>query len=92
MLKRVRLVVSGLVHGVGFRMFIERAANELKLDGWVKNRADGTVEIDAQGPEELLEELIRRAKKGPSRSQVTSIRKQEEKVTDNSLSGFTIVM
>jgi acylphosphatase len=89
--KRIHLIVSGLVHGVGFRMYIERAANELKLEGWVKNRIDGTVEIEVQGPEEQLDEFVRRAEKGPSRSHVTAIRK-EENVPDSTLSGFSVIM
>jgi acylphosphatase len=91
MQKRIHLIVSGRVHGVGFRMFIQRVATELKLQGWVKNRPEGTVEIEAQGEDELLDELVRRAKKGPSRSQVTAIRR-EEKAPDSTLSGFTVIM
>ena len=91
MQKRVRLIVSGAVQGVGFRMFIDRKANELKLSGWVRNRIDGAVEIDAQGPETAIEELLRQAKKGPSRSIVTSIRK-EEKEPDPNLDRFSVIM
>jgi acylphosphatase len=91
MLKRVHLIVSGAVQGVGFRMFIDRKAKELKLCGWVKNRIDGTVEIDAQGSETAIEELLRQAQRGPSRSMVTFIRK-EEKEPDPNLDRFTIVM
>ncbi len=88
-LKRVRLVVSGSVQGVGFRMFIHRAANELELTGSVKNRPDGAVEIDAQGLPERLDELFQQAKRGPSRSRVTSIRK-EEHIPDSTLDHFSI--
>ncbi len=91
MTKRVNLRVSGLVQGVGFRMFIDRAANELKLGGWVRNRPDGSVEIEVQGAEELVLELARRAEKGPSRSRVTSIRR-EEKTPERGLGGFTVIV
>jgi acylphosphatase len=91
MLKRLHLVVSGSVQSVGFRMFIYRKAQELQLCGWVKNRLDGTVEIDAQGTEKAIEELLNQAKKGPSRSNVTSIRK-EEKEPDSSLDRFSVIM
>jgi acylphosphatase len=77
MTRKVHLVVSGLVQGVGFRMFIERSAKELHLAGWVRNLADGTVEIEAEGPESLIEELIKRAGTGPGRAQVRGIRKRE---------------
>ncbi len=91
MQKRVHLIVTGTVQGVGFRMFIDRKAKELKLCGWVKNRIDGSVEIDAQGPEKAIEELLLQAKKGPSRSMVSSIKKEEQEPNPN-LDRFTIVM
>lgn len=75
--KRVLLVVSGVVQGVGFRKFIEQAAGELNLSGWVRNLQDGTVEIDAQGPDQRLETLIKKAGSGPSRSRVTGISRKE---------------
>ena len=55
--KRINLIVYGLVHGVGFRVFIARTAKELNICGWVRNLPDGSVEIEAQGTEEMLEEL-----------------------------------
>lgn len=91
MQKRVNLIVTGAVQGVGFRMFIDRKAKELKLVGWVRNRFDDTVEIEAQGPERAIEELLRQAQRGPSRSMVTAIRK-EEKELDSTLERFNIVM
>ncbi|NHQ59562.1 acylphosphatase [Chlorobium sp. BLA1] len=91
MQKRMHLTVSGLVQGVGFRMFIDRVANELNLHGWVKNRPDGTVEIEAQGAEEKLDELFRRAEKGPSRARVTGI-KRMEMAPDHSFCGFTVLL
>ncbi len=91
MQKRVHLIVAGTVQSVGFRMFIDRKAKELALSGWVKNRLDGTVEIDAQGTEKAIEELILQAKRGPSRSMVTSIRK-EEREPDSSLERFEVII
>ncbi len=91
MKKRVCIIVSGLVQGVGFRMFIERSARELGLCGWVRNRTDGTVEIDAEGSEEALVELINLAKKGPAHSRVTLMR-QEEKRAEGTFEDFTVIM
>jgi len=91
MQRRVHLIISGAVQGVGFRMFIDRKAKELKLSGWVRNRIDGSVEIEAQGQETAIEELLRQVKKGPSRSIVTSIRK-EEKEPDPDLDRFRVIM
>lgn len=89
--KRVHMIVSGLVQGVGFRMFIEMGARELGLCGWVRNRTDGTVEIDAEGREEALLELFNLAKKGPAHSRVTLIR-QEEKRVERNFKDFTVIM
>lgn len=89
--KRINLIVYGLVHGVGFRVFIARTAKELNLCGWVRNLSDGTVEIEAQGPEEMLDELFNCAQQGPKHASVTSIRK-DEKTPDSNLVGFSIPM
>lgn len=56
MRKRLKLVVSGVVQGVGFRPFVYRLAKELGLRGWVRNTTCG-VEIDAEGEEHALESL-----------------------------------
>lgn len=70
---RVEIVVRGRVQGVGFRFFIQRLAVELGLSGWVCNRADGTVQIVAEGPRSALEELVRAARTGPRGARVTRI-------------------
>lgn len=54
---RARIVVKGIVQGVGFRPFIYRLANEQKLKGWVLNSSEGVV-IEAEGPLPNLEEFI----------------------------------
>lgn len=65
---RVRLeaVVRGVVQGVGFRFFVVREASALGLDGWVANRADGTVELAAEGERRALEALAARLHEGPA--------------------------
>jgi acylphosphatase len=68
----VKLIVSGLVQGVGFRYFIARTASELDLNGYVRNLYSGEVEIYAEGRKEFLEELVKRAKLGPSHAYVDS--------------------
>ncbi len=52
-----RAVVTGRVQGVGYRYHTIRLADRLGLSGWIRNRADGGVEILAQGPDDLMEEL-----------------------------------
>jgi acylphosphatase len=70
---RSRIVVRGLVQGVGFRWFVHRKAAALGLNGWVQNAADGSVSIEAQGERSLVEELLRDVKVGPRSAQVTDL-------------------
>ena len=85
--KRYR--VMGRVQGVGFRYFVWREAESLGLDGWVRNRADGTVEALARGSLDDLDRLKRRLEEGPKWSRVTSISVVDE-VDEESLQGFEI--
>ncbi len=63
-----RFVVTGRVQGVGFRYFVRTLARELRLAGWVRNRPDGAVEIEAAGAESTLGEFARRLlAEGPGR-------------------------
>ncbi len=52
------IVYSGRVQGVGFRYTVQSLARPLKICGWVKNLADGRVEIRTQGSKEKIEQLI----------------------------------
>ncbi len=69
----VRLIVKGRVQGVGFRAFVEDQANLLALDGWVRNRRDGTVEALVAGPASEVEALIAAARRGPPASRVEGV-------------------
>jgi hydrogenase maturation protein HypF len=57
--QRARIAVSGAVQGVGFRPFVYRLANELRLSGWVANSAQGVL-IESEGEENRLAEFITR--------------------------------
>ena len=70
----VHIIVEGLVQGVGFRWFVARRAEGLGVKGYVANRYDGSVEIEAEGDRSLLEELIREVKIGPRSAHVTNLR------------------
>lgn len=52
------IIVHGIVQGVGFRATTKRFADQLRLNGYVKNRMDGTVEICALGEEAELKKLV----------------------------------
>ena len=68
-----RYRVTGRVQGVGFRYFVLREAETLGVHGWVRNRADGTVEALARGTKEELDRLHERIQEGPRWSRVVSV-------------------
>lgn len=67
---RVHLVIQGRVQGVGYRYFVLRRAQELELNGWVRNRADGSVEVEAEGARVSLERFRARLLEGPPSARV----------------------
>jgi len=71
--KRVQMIVSGRVQGVFFRASVQREAKQLGLTGYVKNRLDSTVEIVAEGEEDLVKHLIAWAQNGPSTARVDKV-------------------
>jgi acylphosphatase len=68
--------VSGRVQGVGFRFALRDQARALGITGWVRNRADGSVEALVQGKREALESLIRWARRGPRAAEVESLQQR----------------
>lgn len=68
-----RLMIEGLVQGVGYRYaFAERAA-ALGLAGWVRNRSSGAVEACVYGPADAVQAIIEWAHKGPSAARVSHV-------------------
>src|SRR5436190_19741218 len=72
-LKQLQLLVRGRVQGVYFRASTQREARRLGITGWVKNRADGTIEIVAEGEEVSIRELYGWAQKGPTAARVERV-------------------
>ncbi|MEQ8586706.1 MAG: acylphosphatase [Thalassobaculaceae bacterium] len=68
-----RLTVTGRVQGVGYRAWTLKAATELGLSGWVRNRLDGSVEIVARGEPAALDGLAERCRRGPLLSRVDGV-------------------
>jgi acylphosphatase len=68
-----RAVVSGIVQGVGFRYFANRAARELGVRGWVRNLPDGSVETLAEGEESAVAEYLARLERGPAGARVDRV-------------------
>lgn len=76
------IFLSGRVQGVGFRAFTRQQAAVLNINGWVKNLADGRVEIVVQGERTKVKEMISKLKEGPSFAKVEDIEINEEKLDD----------
>jgi len=68
-----RVFISGFVQGVGFRQFVLRQAQHLRLTGWVKNVSDGRVEVLFQGPEDKIKKAVEECNKGPFLSEVKDV-------------------
>ena len=68
----VKIIVTGMVQGVGYRYFIARFCAGLEITGNAKNLWNGDVEIYAEGRDEILKELINKANKGPMHASVKS--------------------
>ena len=69
-----QISVSGRVQGVGFRDALQREARRLGVTGWVRNRADGSVEAVLQGSPEAVEKIIAWARRGPPAALVAAVR------------------
>lgn len=65
--------VQGRVQGIGFRWFVERAAGDLGLGGWVRNLPDGDVEVYAVGGDEQLDQLRALLQEGPRGARVLRV-------------------
>jgi acylphosphatase len=83
-----RAVVHGMVQGVGFRFFAQRSARALGVRGWVRNRADGTVESLVEGDEAAVTEYLARLGKGPLGSRVDDV--EVERVDAQGTEGFEV--
>jgi acylphosphatase len=68
--RQVHLEIRGHVQGVGFRWFVRETGRALGLSGWVKNRADGAVEVAAAGPDDAVDAFVRTVREGPRGARV----------------------
>lgn len=89
-MKEIEIIVKGIVQGVGYRYFVYTVANELCLTGYVHNNLDGSVTVVVEGNEEKVNELIKRLKKGNTRSLVSDIIVTEKEYT-NRFNSFEIL-
>ena len=71
--KSVKVIVHGVVQGVGFRYFTAREAERYQLRGHARNLADGTVEVVACGPETGVNKLLKWLETGPRTASVSDL-------------------
>jgi acylphosphatase len=69
----LRLRIEGFVQAVGYRNYVIAEATRLGIDGWVRNRADGTVEVLVSGGDKAVKELVGLCMKGPLGSTVKDV-------------------
>ena len=85
-----RYVVTGRVQGVGYRNFVEHTAGKICVDGYVRNRRDGSVEVFAMGaPAELLK-LRKALERGPMMAQVGRVSEEPSEVEAKYIGNFTV--
>lgn len=70
---RAHVVVHGIVQGVYFRSSTKRQADALGLDGWVRNRADGSVEAVFEGASDAVARMLAWCRVGPPHAQVEDV-------------------
>jgi acylphosphatase len=70
---RVRVAVTGRVQGVWFRDRCQEEARAAGVNGFVRNRADGSVEAEFEGPPAAVERMIAWCHDGPPRARVEAV-------------------
>ncbi len=77
-----RLLITGAVQGVGFRSYVHRVATRLQLAGSVRNLADGSVEVLADGPNDAVLLLYQACLRGPQEGLVAQVKLQKNVQVD----------
>lgn len=85
---RRRVIVSGVVQGVGFRWSTRTEAQRLGLAGWVRNRRDGTVEAEIEGDPAAVDQLLGWLRHGPEYAEVADVEVTE--IADTGARGFEL--
>ncbi len=86
-MRTVRLAITGRVQGVGYRIWAERTAARFGVAGWVRNRADGSVELQATGGEDAVAALIEACRQGPRAAVIADV--TIEDAMDDGSAGFS---
>lgn len=71
--RSIRVRITGRVQGVWYRGWTVREATRLGLDGWVRNRSDGSVEAVFHGPVTTVDDMIGKCRQGPTGARIETI-------------------
>ncbi|MGE5184433.1 MAG: acylphosphatase [Acidobacteriota bacterium] len=88
-MRRVRAIVTGRVQGVSFRASTAHEARRLGVVGWVRNRDDGSVELEAEGPDDRVTALLAWCEHGPPAARVDRVA-VDERTPSGAERGFAI--
>jgi acylphosphatase len=72
----VQVMIRGRVQGVGYRAWVEHEAVRHELEGWVRNRRDGSVEALFLGPASVVTEMVKLCRRGPTSARVDSVEEE----------------
>jgi acylphosphatase len=78
-----QVAIRGRVQGVGYRAWVAHRAAAQALEGWVRNRRDGSVEALFAGPEDIVAAMVASCHRGPSSARVEAV--QEESASPDAL-------
>ena len=76
---RMHIWISGFVQGISFRYYTKEQAEDLDVNGWVKNLPDGRVEAVFEGEESAVKQVIEFCRHGPNGADVTDVKIHKEK-------------
>jgi len=83
MVKRLKINIHGVVQGVSFRYYTVREARRLKICGWVRNREDGSVQVEAEAEEPALTAFLEWCRVGPRWAKVSRVEYEYSKTLKN---------
>jgi acylphosphatase len=90
-----QVTITGRVQGVGYRAWVAHQARAHRLEGWVRNRRDGSVEALFAGPADVVSEMVTRCRRGPASARVAAV--QDEPANSDALNlrrpgeGFSVL-
>jgi acylphosphatase len=68
-----QVTITGRVQGVGYRAWVDHQARSHNLEGWVRNRRDGSVQALFAGPADVVSDMIALCRRGPSSARVEAV-------------------